>query len=327
MSNSKAREPKVHILMASFQGERFIKEQLESIKGQSYTNWILHISDDGSTDKTLDMVKEFVGYYGLVGQVNLHRGPQKGATQNFLYLVALMRSFVEKENKDALFAFCDQDDVWLEDKIQRAVNFHLKERQKTNEALDRPLLYASLRQWVREDLHTIAQPKCVVKGLSFKNAIVQNSLSGNTMVWNVALLNIIQKVRPDHAVWHDWTAYQLATGCGGRAYLDATITLKYRQHGHNVIGVNQLTALGLIALIKAIKKGRYKSWMELNLLGLHDVWSDLDTVSKNTCLYLERIRSQANPIHRLYLAWVSGLRRQGRVSQISFVLMCMLGCV
>ena len=125
-------EPTVHVLLATCQGEAFLKQQLDSLTGQSYTNWQLHISDDGSTDRTRQIVADFIESTAQL--VTLCDGPCKGVTHNFFNLIHTVPN-----RQTALYAFCDQDDVWLPDKLHDAVAHF----QKQKLAADQLYLYCS----------------------------------------------------------------------------------------------------------------------------------------------------------------------------------------
>ena len=102
------------ILLATFNGERFLQEQLSSIEAQEHTHWVLYASDDGSTDATLDILQDFQQRLGT-SRVHIRRGPGQGLCANFLGLAA--DATIEAD----FFAFCDQDDVWLPTKLVSAV--------------------------------------------------------------------------------------------------------------------------------------------------------------------------------------------------------------
>ncbi|MCZ4060745.1 glycosyltransferase [Pantoea sp. LMR881] len=105
----------VSILLGTYNGELYIQRQLDSIRAQTYQNWVLYVSDDGSVDRTLEIIKSFARELPP-GKVNILQGPHKGFAQNFLHLLK------NKSIQSPYYAFCDQDDIWLEDKLERALN-------------------------------------------------------------------------------------------------------------------------------------------------------------------------------------------------------------
>ena len=105
--------PPITVLMATRNGARFLGEQLDSLERQSFADWRLMVSDDGSDDGTWAMLETFLGRIGA-DRASLFRGPEMGATANFLSLIA------RTGPQDGCVAFCDQDDIWLPDKLARA---------------------------------------------------------------------------------------------------------------------------------------------------------------------------------------------------------------
>ena len=102
--------PDICILLASYRGQRFIEDQLSSIEKQTYSKWLLIVSDDGSNDETCDAVRAFAKRRSN-GQVSLIKGPGQGYAKNFLHLL-------RNSPKNLPIAFCDQDDVGYKDKIE-----------------------------------------------------------------------------------------------------------------------------------------------------------------------------------------------------------------
>jgi len=137
-------KPTVHILLATYNGSSYLAEQLQSIGRQTHSNWTLTVSDDGSTDDTLAIVHRFSEQVNQ--PVFLLQGPRQGSsTKNFCHLLV----HAPTENSQDLYAFCDQDDVWHDNKLQRAVHFH---SQHPNQSLR---LYCARTQFVNELLKPI----------------------------------------------------------------------------------------------------------------------------------------------------------------------------
>ena len=209
-----------------------------------------------------------------------------------------------------LYAFCDQDDVWLDNKLERAVEWHAQQQSHAVR------LYCSRTQFVNEKLKPIGLSPGIQRPPSFGNALVQNIASGNTMVFNQAVLKGLKKVRPEHSVWHDWTAYLVATALGGMVCFDDQPSLLYRQHDGNVIGSNN----GFSAQIKRLKplfNGRFKQWTDANLAAVRD----LNTLPAQDSLHLyrqfEKLRQMPAPWHRLNAWRKLNIRRQTPSSTLS----------
>ena len=345
--------PLVHILMATCQGESFLQEQLDSIRLQTYTNWVLHISDDASSDQTLEIVQAFkdlvegAGHFvdqeqqrSNPGQAKVHvaQGPQKGPTQNFLKLVTEIGACEEEHAQQAvkkngvslsandLVAFCDQDDVWLPEKLERAVAWHLKERKANTACADRPMLYAARSYVVNETLEHMGLSKSPQGPLGFNAALVENVLSGNTMVMNVPLIRILKCIEWPNSVWHDWSAYLVATGCDGCVHWDKEPLVFYRQHPQNVIGVKTgLVEQFLRAFI--VFKGRYKAWTHINLNAMKDIESMLSADALKLVNLYKEIRSEKNIWRRLSLTRHLSVRRQSKFLQALFYVGLVMGWI
>lgn len=290
--------PTVHILLATYQGAEHIEEQLKSIAMQTYTQWRLLISDDGSKDATIEIVEEFAKQHPQ--KVTLIKGPCKGSTFNFFNLIQK----VEYRNDIDLFAFCDQDDLWLPDKLEMAANYHQK-----NPSTPLPNLYCGRTRITNGKLDPIGLTKIPKRPLTFGNALTQNIASGNTMVFNIPLLKIMRHIAPEHSVWHDWTAYLATTACGGTVFYDKEPQLLYRQHSTNVIGANDGLITRFSRLIPNLK-GKYKAWGGLNEKALSSIENFMNTKTKITYQAFKKIRDSKNIRARLQNALLAKLYRQ-----------------
>ena len=329
--------------MATCQGETYLQQQLDSIEQQRYRHWMLHVSDDASSDKTLEIVEAFKlrceqahahaheKNSGLLkeplafGQVHLHTGPQKGPTENFMHLVRLLGGAQCFKTND-LVAFADQDDVWLPEKLERAVAWHLNERARHASANTHPMLYAAKSYLVDEALGPMGLSKSPKGPLVFNAALVENVLSGNTMVMNKALIDILKLMHVSNAVWHDWSAYLVATACQGALHYDEAPCVLYRQHDKNVIGVRT----GFVQQCfraRAVLQGRYKAWAEVNLLGLKDIEASLSAQSAQLLHLYERVRLEKSAMRRLLMLRHLSIRRQNPLLQFFLYLGLLLGWV
>lgn len=292
-------KPTVHILLATYNGARFLAEQLDSLARQSHTQWTLTVSDDGSTDDTLAIVARFA--QRVTQQVTVLQGPRQGSsTKNFFNLIQQ----VPADNSDDLFAFCDQDDVWLDNKLERAVQWH------GQHATEPVRLYCGRTQFVNEHLNPIGLSPGIKRPPSFGNALVQNIASGNTMIMSQAVILAQKKVKPEHSVWHDWTTYLIVTALGGLVKFDEISTLLYRQHERNVIGSND----GLAAKIQRVGpliEGRFHVWSDINIAAVHGLHDDACDHARQTCKNFEKMRSAPNALQRLSTFLRSPVRRQG----------------
>lgn len=212
---------KVCVLLSTYNGERYLAEQLESILRQENVTLSLVARDDGSQDHTWAILSDYAQRYV---NLRLFRGENLGAANSFFWLL-------EHADADAeYFALSDQDDVWLPNKLSRAL-LHL------SPADDRaPLLYFSRFEIVDAELRHLAHSP-PARRLGFANALVQNQATGCTMVLNRALRALILSALPERTIMHDWWIYLVASAFGTLVY-DEIPTLKYRQHAGNAIGTS-----------------------------------------------------------------------------------------
>ncbi|WP_256586242.1 glycosyltransferase family 2 protein [Pseudomonas sp. Irchel s3f10] len=241
----------VAILLCTYQGERYLAEQIDSIISQTYDNWVIYASDDGSQDRTLEILRSFQKKLGTE-RLFIFSGPQQGYANNFV-------SLVKNQNIVAdYYAFCDQDDIWSADKLCVAIQW-LK-RNTT----DIPSLYCGRTALVNESGVKIGHSPLFKYPPSFKNALVQSLAGGNTMVFNHALKKIASVTVNSEIISHDWWFYILATACGGQVFYDFESHVSYRQHSDNVIGANAGVISGLSRLKKMLG-GRLLEWNRRNL--------------------------------------------------------------
>ena len=225
-------EPLIDILMATYSGERYVGEQIESIRAQTYKNWRLLVSDDCSSDGTLDVVRRYAEEDARIRIVSedIRYG---GARENFF---ALMRM------TDANYImFCDQDDFWLTEKIEKSlVAMRGLEDQY---GADAPLLVFSDMKVVDCDLNLMHESfeECVhfdPMRLAFRQLLAQNVAAGCTMILNRKLLGLCLYSDGVGAEMHDWWAMLLASAFGHIGFIDEPLSL-YRQHGSNEVGANE----------------------------------------------------------------------------------------
>ena len=118
----------VAILMGCYNGAEYLSEQLDSLESQTHTNWRLYASVDGSTDGTLEILQAYQAKWG-VDKLIIRQGSRQGFCKNFLSLAC------DPSIKADYYAFCDQDDVWLPEKIKAAVSYLSKKQQATSTLL------------------------------------------------------------------------------------------------------------------------------------------------------------------------------------------------
>lgn len=211
---------KVQVLLSSYNGEKYIREQIDSILAQEHVEVELLIRDDGSKDRTRAILEE---YQNTHQNVHVIYGENLGVVKSFFTLIN------EAEGVEYT-AFADQDDVWLSEKLFRAVKLLEQETE------DIPIVYCSAKQLVDEELNPISIAM-MYKNVrtEFGNALVENMCTGCTCVVNKKLLQLIQRKIPEFAIMHDFWIYLVGT-CFGKVIYDEQSYILYRQHGNNELG-------------------------------------------------------------------------------------------
>lgn len=231
---------RVLVLLATYNGSKYIRQMVDSVLNQDYTNVHLVLSDDGSTDNTVEILEEYARNYP--DRITHYRsGLRFGNAQN--HFMHLLQQF-----HDAPYImFCDQDDVWHSDKVRKTMNQMLQ----TETSPEIPAL-------VHTDLHVVdAQCNSIhpsftrfsgISGhrLTVKSLLVQNVVTGCTMMLNRKLAVLAAENLPaGHIAMHDWWIALLAAACGTISYLDEA-TIDYRQHGNNSVGAKNARSLSQI---------------------------------------------------------------------------------
>lgn len=257
----------IAILLCAYNGEKFLSQQLDSIGRQTYPNWKIWISDDGSNDETLAICARYEQQWGRA-KLQVIQGPSKGFAANFLSVVC--RSDIDAD----YFAYSDQDDIWEEDKLARAL-----ERLETFGDVV-PTLYCSRTRLIDEHGQPIGFSKLFKREPDFRNALVQNVGGGNTMMFNRAGRKLLVAAGPDlRVVAHDWWTYVAISAAGGKVVYDSYPSLLYRQHGHNLIGSNKGWG-PYLTRICLLMKGQLRGWVDQNIAGLRRIAPQLSQANK-----------------------------------------------
>jgi hypothetical protein len=229
---------RVVIVLSTFNGERFLPEQLESLLEQSHRNWVLHWRDDGSSDRTVELMERFSRQAGASRCVRLTDPPGRlGPTASFHALVQAVHGTLRPGD---VLAFADQDDVWLPEKLERG----LAALSRVADGV--PGLYCARQILVDATLHRIGLSVPVAAPCGFPAALAQNVATGCTLMLNHVAARLVGISRPAPATLHDWWCYLLVTAAGGQLVQDPEPVVLYRQHRLNVVGAP--TSMGRRAL-------------------------------------------------------------------------------
>lgn len=311
--------PHITILLCTYNGARYLSEQLESYVAQSHTDWALWVSDDGSDDDTLAILEAFRDLHGGAHDIRFVArtgpetalGPEQRAAANFLSLLS------HPDLPPGAVALSDQDDVWLPCKLARALE------QIGQLPATQPVLYGAQSRHVRADLTPVGVSHPPRRAPGFANALTQNIVSGHSLAMNAAALALVRRAGvPDGITFHDWWLYQLVSGASGQVHIDTSEVLLYRQHANNVMGAHR----GLPASwgrVTMVLNRTYGRWIAQNIAALSAVRDQLtapnarllDLVSDN----IGRGPAGAWQLHR------AGLRRQSGMATALFYLTITFG--
>lgn len=305
-------EPVVTILMGVYNGGLYLEAQLESIAAQSHVNWRLIASDDGSSDSSHVVLANFAQRFEQ-GRVEIRQGPGCGFAQNYLAMIRALSP------NPGWIAFADQDDVWLPHRLSSGV-------AALNASRAQCAIHCS-RSWItRQDLSERRLSASRPKPPSFRNALVQNIASGNTILANGEAAGVIVAAtrQIETVVAHDWWVYQIATGCGGVVVHEDAPGLLYRQHDENAIGAND-SVRARMHRIKMMLSGKFREWNEVNLTALEQASDYLTPESYALVQGMAQLRKDPSPLSRLAALRALGLYRQTLPSQIALRLSALLG--
>ncbi len=208
--------PTVCVLLSSYNGGAFIREQIDSILNQEGVEVNLIVRDDCSTDNT----PEILDHYQEKGLLQWYTGPNIKPARSFLTLLA------DAPEAD-YYAFSDQDDYWMADKLSAAVGM-------IGES-DKPSLYFSQTQLADENLKPI-ESFTIHPILTFGESLVYYFVGGCTMVMNKKLRTLVNGYSPGELAMHDVWIYCVAQALGSDIHFDPTAHILYRQHSHNAVG-------------------------------------------------------------------------------------------
>lgn len=209
--------------MSSYNGEKYIVDQIESIMQQKSQHKIdLLIRDDGSKDHTCDAIEMLKQKYN--SRIRLIKGENIGSNASFFTLIMMAAGY-------DFYAISDQDDVWLENKLDIAVNSLIQ----NDNAFNKPLLFASTSFLVHDDMIPFGKTREKLREFSLYNTIIQNICPGHTQVFNNSLLDLLKECIPDKVYVYDAWITNVAMLFGNIVFSNEAYTY-YRQHMQNQLG-------------------------------------------------------------------------------------------
>ncbi|MGN1299280.1 MAG: glycosyltransferase family 2 protein [Candidatus Scatovivens sp.] len=295
---------KVAIVMSTYNGEKYVAEQIESLLNQTYKNIDIFIRDDGSTDKTLEILHK----YKDDGKIKLFLGENIGFIDSFYFIL-------NEAKKYDYYAFCDQDDVWNEDKIENAVN------AMQNSKPDIATMYFSRYDFYDENMNFKERGPIFKKGPSFRNSLVDCISLGISILINNKAKEIILATGRENTCGHDWWAYIVCSAVGKVIY-DKKATVKYRRTGNNVSpGGNNFIKLQIYRIKKLLFNDYFKN-ISLQFIQIKEYFYKDLTEDKKEILDMFTQKSFKNYIKKIFYP---KMFRQNIIDEILLRIIFLLG--
>lgn len=306
-----AEVPRVTILLSTYNGERFLPAQLQSLLAQTHGSWCLYWRDDGSADTSATLLRAFARG-PAAGRVVEVPGPatRQGTLGSFFTLLAAAPA-------RGVVAFADQDDVWLPEKLARGVAALASVTEGT------PALYCARQMLVDADLARCGLSFRLHRPPGFPAALTQNIATGCTAMLNHAAAALVARSHPPSTTLHDWWSYLVVAAAGGHIIVDPEPAVLYRQHGGNLVGAR---GAWLQRAIGAIRRGPrpFTSVLRQHVAALANA---PDLLSNEAAAQLRIIAEAlaAPPWRRLAALTLAGFTRQTVLETALFRLWFLLG--
>lgn len=253
---------KLIVLMSTYNGEKYLKDQLNSLVTQELLPDQILIRDDGSTDSTMDILKYYSDSYKFI---KYYKGENLGPAKSFMELI--------KNCDDAdYYALCDQDDVWFKDKLKVA-----HETIETIRPNDKPVLYCSRFTLTDEKLNELdSNISKLYSYTDYAHSLLFQTAPGCTFFFNHAARVEINKydMNKEYCIIHDSIIHKVCAMLG-KVILDETSHMYYRQHGNNQIGLTADKKKNFFNRVKRFFTGELKHYRKDTALSLLNVYSDV----------------------------------------------------
>ncbi len=299
--------------MSTYNGEKYIREQLDSILEQDCERLgvaavRLLVRDDGSKDGTQKILEEYA--MRDPKHIRWYQGQNVGVIKSFLELVC-------KAGESDYYAFSDQDDYWMPEKLTRAIE-KIESRPQ-----DLPVLYCCRPKLVDAQLQPLeTEIKRPPMRPSFRNAMIENIATGCTEVWNVPLQKLLLRGVPSFTVMHDWWVY-LTAACFGEICYDEKPFIGYRQHGGNVLGENTSRVKELKMRLKRYRGNRGN--LSTQLTEFLRIFKEADPQNENIRLAEEFLAVKHSFWKRVRFFHRAGIYRQRKMDDRIFRVILWMG--
>lgn len=305
---------KVQVLLSAYNGEHYIAEQINSIIHQSYPHISILIRDDGSSDRTMEVIQSLVKTYPE--RIAVIQGRNVGVVASFLELMQ------DSDPHADYYCFCDQDDVWLEHKVESALECLKPHDEKA------AMVFTATRLADRALQAQGIWPKPPKRQPSFYNALVQNIAVGATITVNKSARDLFVNypgVEHNRIIMHDWWFYLIVSAMGHVIY-DSNPSMLYRQHGNNVVGGSNSVISKIRQKFRSFIKHRGKYMLRRQAEEFHRVYGHLLNKEKKSQLEMF-IAPRKNVYQRVKYLRRSQLYRQSLLEQCLFKFLIISGYI
>ena len=304
---------RVAILLSTYDGARFLPEQLASFLEQTHADWVLHWRDDGSGDNSAAVLRAFAAGTGR-GRCVEHVDPV-GNVGVLASYISLLRGAAPGLGEADAIAFADQDDVWFADKLARGVAML--------PALGGAALYCARYVLADAALRRIGLSERLRRPAGFPQSLTQNIATGCTILLNAEAVRLIARSAPPAGTLHDWWCYLMVSAAGGAVVRDETPVMLYRQHAGNAVGATPVWTTRAAA---ALRRGRgiFMALLRAHVAALL-ARPDLLTPAAREWLAALDAALRGGVAARLAALGTPGLRRQNWWETLAFRLWVALG--
>ncbi len=273
---------KVLVIMSTYNGEKFLQEQIDSILRQKDIKLNLVIRDDGSKDSTLEIIKKNAEEHNCI---TYYSGDNIGFRRSFY------NTLTECSDSYDYYAFADQDDVWEDDKLISAVRM-LEQDEHT------PQLYTSGLHVVNQDLEPMYDNTFKGLRVNFGSALSRQRLAGCTMVFNNALFRLCCKFNITEemgdTISHDGAVYYICLLCGGKVIFDPNSHIYFRRHESTVTEHGKGFQKRVASVLRIFGKHKNRRWNQVNLLSAvyaDDMQNDMKALTERILQYKKSLKN------------------------------------
>jgi glycosyltransferase involved in cell wall biosynthesis len=303
--------------MSTYNGEKYIKEQIESILNQTYKDWRLLIRDDGSSDKTLEIIKNYSNEFPSKIYILMDNVAHLGPSNSFMRLL--------NYSTTDYVMFCDQDDIWLPRKIEITLD-KMQDLEKLYP--DKPILVHSNLKVVDAYLQIIDKSFWKYQKLNpnlkrLNNLLIQNNVTGCSIMINRKLKDLLKTV-PYNAIMHDWWLALTASAFGVIDYIDEPL-LFYRQHGKNDTGAKKYTVTYFIKRIFKYKESIMSNEKIINQgKEFYSIYGDMLTKEQKEIVYNFITLLEVGRFRRIYRIFKYKFFKYGFLRNLGFIIVMLI---